>query len=222
MDRFRELFSRRKIRKYLSFFEFYTYVLTRNPKQYEVQKGDVLDQFTIYITPFIYWILSTIIFLIEGHGPATATFVGMGAFMLYNTFLVRNTVSEAYRMELERQQKERNRLQAEKLRRLQEEANEAAKRLEEWARAEAKRKMDEDRRRAEEWLRNQMPPSNPLMPHFRTLGIQPTGDREVIHSAYRKRAKETHPDLTGSEAKFKEVRAAYDTIMKHITTYQKG
>lgn len=44
------------------------------------------------------------------------------------------------------------------------------------------------------------------------LGVSPKAPWKKIHSAYRRRAKETHPDRGGSEAKFKEVQEAYELL----------
>jgi hypothetical protein len=42
-----------------------------------------------------------------------------------------------------------------------------------------------------------------------SLGIQPTDDWETIHRAYRRRARETHPDRGGSPAEFAALHDAY-------------
>jgi curved DNA-binding protein len=54
--------------------------------------------------------------------------------------------------------------------------------------------------------------------YYRTLGIKPDADLKTIKSAYRKLAKECHPDRHSSgkskvwEEKFKEVQEAYETL----------
>lgn len=54
--------------------------------------------------------------------------------------------------------------------------------------------------------------------YYRTLGIKPDADLKTIKSAYRKLAKECHPDRHISskskvwEEKFKEVQEAYETL----------
>lgn len=55
--------------------------------------------------------------------------------------------------------------------------------------------------------------------YYAILGISPTADDAAIKSAYRKLAKEYHPDTNkapGAEAKFKEINEAHD-ILKDAT-----
>lgn len=47
---------------------------------------------------------------------------------------------------------------------------------------------------------------------YRILGVEPDADDHAIRAAYRRRARETHPDRGGSDEAFREVRAAYDTL----------
>ena len=51
---------------------------------------------------------------------------------------------------------------------------------------------------------------------YETLGVAPSASQDDIRKAYRKAAKETHPDLNPgkpeAEKRFKEVNAAYDII----------
>jgi DnaJ-class molecular chaperone len=51
---------------------------------------------------------------------------------------------------------------------------------------------------------------------YETLGVGPNSSQEDIRRAYRKAAKETHPDLNPgkpeAEKRFKEINAAYDII----------
>ncbi len=49
---------------------------------------------------------------------------------------------------------------------------------------------------------------------YRALGISPTATEEEIAAAFRKRAKETHPDTSGCESteEFVQVSAAYDVL----------
>ena len=48
--------------------------------------------------------------------------------------------------------------------------------------------------------------------YYDTLGVSETASDKEIKSAFRKLAGEHHPDKGGSEAKFKEVNEAYDTL----------
>ena len=47
---------------------------------------------------------------------------------------------------------------------------------------------------------------------FEVLGIDPDADEEDVEAAYRRRVKETHPDLGGSLREFLLVRTAYEEI----------
>src|SRR5215470_4675578 len=51
---------------------------------------------------------------------------------------------------------------------------------------------------------------------YETLGVAPNASQDAIRKAYRKAAKETHPDLNPgkpeAEKRFKEINAAYDII----------
>ena len=51
---------------------------------------------------------------------------------------------------------------------------------------------------------------------YETLGVAPNASQDDIRRAYRKAAKETHPDLNPgkpeAEKRFKEINAAYDII----------
>jgi curved DNA-binding protein CbpA len=51
---------------------------------------------------------------------------------------------------------------------------------------------------------------------YKTLGVSKTATAEEIRSAYRKLAKETHPDLNPgnaeAERRFKEISAANDIL----------
>lgn len=52
---------------------------------------------------------------------------------------------------------------------------------------------------------------------FAILQIDDDADADEIRRAYRRRAKETHPDRGGSEAEFKRVQAAYEAIQEGET-----
>jgi DnaJ-class molecular chaperone len=51
---------------------------------------------------------------------------------------------------------------------------------------------------------------------YKTLGVPETADEATVKAAYRKLAKEFHPDVTGNDKKkterFKEINEAYDVI----------
>lgn len=47
---------------------------------------------------------------------------------------------------------------------------------------------------------------------YTILGVSPSDTREVIDKAYRKKAKETHPDKGGKQEDFIKVQAAYEAI----------
>jgi curved DNA-binding protein len=48
--------------------------------------------------------------------------------------------------------------------------------------------------------------------YYDTLGVSETASDNEIKSAFRKLAAQHHPDKGGSEAKFKEINEAYDTL----------
>lgn len=48
--------------------------------------------------------------------------------------------------------------------------------------------------------------------HYETLGLQPGATQEEIKKAYRKMAQKHHPDKGGDEAKFKEIKTAYEEL----------
>jgi hypothetical protein len=48
---------------------------------------------------------------------------------------------------------------------------------------------------------------------YRQLGLDPDADQSTIKRAYREKVKKVHPDTdSGSEAEFKQVQAAYETL----------
>ena len=47
---------------------------------------------------------------------------------------------------------------------------------------------------------------------YDTLGVAKTASAEEIKKAYRKLAREHHPDQGGDEARFKEIQGAYDLL----------
>jgi DnaJ-domain-containing protein 1 len=50
---------------------------------------------------------------------------------------------------------------------------------------------------------------------FATLGLPPTADSEAVSDAYRKRAKEAHPDQGGDSEAFARLQEAYDTATEY-------
>src|SRR4051794_8622723 len=62
---------------------------------------------------------------------------------------------------------------------------------------------------------------------YEILGVAPSASMEEIKVAYRRAARATHPDLGGSEEKFKQVQQAFQEIsdqtnpLSHEQTFQK-
>jgi curved DNA-binding protein len=50
------------------------------------------------------------------------------------------------------------------------------------------------------------------MTHYSTLGVADTATPEEVKSAYRKLAKQHHPDLGGDVTKFQQISEAYETL----------
>jgi len=50
------------------------------------------------------------------------------------------------------------------------------------------------------------------MNYYDVLGLKPTCSSDEIQTAYRRLAKQYHPDLGGDESKFHEISEAYDTL----------
>ena len=51
--------------------------------------------------------------------------------------------------------------------------------------------------------------------YYQTLGVSKNADEKTIKKAYRKLARQYHPDVNkepGAEEKFKEVNAAYEVL----------
>ncbi len=61
-----------------------------------------------------------------------------------------------------------------------------------------------------------MPEFDPTLDLYKTLGVKPESSPDEIKKAYRKLAKQYHPDSTGGdkakESRFKEVSQAYDVL----------
>jgi hypothetical protein len=54
-----------------------------------------------------------------------------------------------------------------------------------------------------------------VMPHYMTiLGIDPTSTPDEIRRAYRRKVRETHPDMGGNADDFRQVQAAYEQAME--------
>jgi len=56
--------------------------------------------------------------------------------------------------------------------------------------------------------------------HYQTLGVDRGASADEIKKAYRKIARELHPDVNPDPAvqdKFKEVTAAYEVLASHMT-----
>ena len=57
-----------------------------------------------------------------------------------------------------------------------------------------------------------------ILSNLKTLGLKAGATPDDIHSAFRKLARELHPDVTGSKSdfKFKQITSAY-TVLKNVT-----
>lgn len=153
-----------------------------------------MDYFTVLMTPFILWIISMLVFVSVGHGWATFLFLGLGIGFVLNLMFTRSVISEAY--EIKRKLKEERR-EKEKEERLKE-----RQRLEE-----------EYKRNKQERLRNQQCRNEKVIQLYDLLGIKPTTDIDLIKKAYRRKAKQYHPDRGGDELIFIKIKKAYDSIL---------
>ena len=51
-----------------------------------------------------------------------------------------------------------------------------------------------------------------MQDHYKTLGVDKTASADDIKSAFRRLAKQHHPDLGGDQAKFQQINEAYETL----------
>ena len=56
--------------------------------------------------------------------------------------------------------------------------------------------------------------------YYAILGVSRDADQSEIKKAYRKKARETHPDYGGDEEAFKAVSVAYETLSVVAATVQ--
>lgn len=65
---------------------------------------------------------------------------------------------------------------------------------------------------------------DPRIDHYKMLGVKPDAGADEIKKAYRRLAKQYHPDSTGGdkakEARFKEISQAYDVLGDHAKRAQ--
>ena len=66
------------------------------------------------------------------------------------------------------------------------------------------------------FLRTPVCLSNPLMNNelSKILGVSPSASTDEIHEAFRKKARQHHPDLGGDRKKFQQINAAYEELLK--------
>lgn len=124
-------------------------------------------------------------------------------------------VAAAERRDQERREAERRRREAE-ARRRREAAEEAERRrrYEEDPILRKLREMEEEHRRRawERWWRQGMG-SREHRPCLAILGLTPPVSADDVKAAYRRKAKETHPDHGGDAAAFNRVTSAYREAM---------
>lgn len=205
-----KLLSNSKLRKYLSFFEFYYYVAKRSPKQYSIANGNAINYLTVLMTPLVLWLLVMNWFLLTGSGFALIAFITFGIALILNLVFTHSVISKA--REIER----------EKFRKIQEE-REYARRVEENLRRQSerdeqiRRRREEENRRATQHRRSsEANTEKQIIRLYAVLGINPTTDINVIKKAYRQKAKQHHPDIGGDELAFTNVNRAYEMILKII------
>ncbi|MGL4512112.1 MAG: J domain-containing protein [Lacipirellulaceae bacterium] len=57
---------------------------------------------------------------------------------------------------------------------------------------------------------------------FIELGVEPTAKRSEVLAAYRRRAKEVHPDLGGDRKSFDKVQAAFREAIEAVEAAETG
>lgn len=56
--------------------------------------------------------------------------------------------------------------------------------------------------------------------HSKILGVSISASVEEIHAAFRKKARQHHPDLGGDRQKFQELNAAYEELLRRKQKYE--
>ena len=54
------------------------------------------------------------------------------------------------------------------------------------------------------------------------LGVSPSASTDEIHAAFRKKARQHHPDLGGDRKKFQQINAAYEELLKQKNSEKSG
>jgi DnaJ-domain-containing protein 1 len=229
----------------LAFFKFYYYLAKGSPKKYAMLNLYNNNFLVTQMTPFFFFVSWMLFYLFYGGITGTMwpliPFALSGAFMIVNLLITRfvheegrkiereleEQRREVERMERQREFEERQRQHRERMRQLDEEMEEIRKRMERMqqermrrARESFERQYREQQqqryRQQQQQQRTQSSTTDRLRDAYRILGIEPTRDSEVIRKAYRKMAKQNHPDVGGTQEKFIAVKDAYDLLMKAI------
>lgn len=208
-----KLLSKANIRKYLSFFEFYYYVITRSPKRYNIGRQDSLNHLVILMTPLVMMILSMIVFVPTANGLALASMIVSGIILVLNLIFTSMVNIEAINTERKKNDERRRLEKEEELRRILEEF-----RRQQFEHEQVRRRIEEEKRRAEQRKRESETNTEQgrLKQLYAVLGINPTTDINVVKKAYRQKAKQCHPDKGGNEQQFINVNRAYEIILKFI------
>lgn len=224
MTTLKERLSNSGLRKYFSFFEFYYYVMKKNPKRFDLAHGNTINYLTVLMTPLVLWLIVMNWFLITGSGFALIAFITFGIALILNLIFTHSVLNEAREIEREKYRKKREeeeyaRRVEETLRRQRERDEEIIRRREEEIkRAEYYERVKRAERadRAEQHRRKLANTEHQLIQLYSVLGIEPTTDINVIKKAYRQKAKQHHPDMGGDELSFTNVNKAYEIILKYI------